>query len=146
MEASELDLLNEVAHLEVALAAAEPELTLQQALNGPDGVEWQEAIDYEISQLKELGTWEVVDTPHSTNIIPCHFVLATKHGPNRVKLKLHAQLVANGQRQHYGADYFKTFVPTANMSIIHTVLMMATQHDWEIHQVDIKSVYLYASI
>jgi len=32
------------------------------------------------------------------------------------------------------------------MATIHTILTMAAQHDWEIHQVDIKSVYLYASI
>jgi hypothetical protein len=43
-----------------ALAAAEPEPTLQQALNSPDAVEWQEAIDYEISQLEKLGAWEVL--------------------------------------------------------------------------------------
>lgn len=29
----------------ITLAAAEPEPTLQQALNGPDAIEWQEAID-----------------------------------------------------------------------------------------------------
>jgi hypothetical protein len=34
----------------------------------------------------------------------------------------------------------------ANMTTIHTVLAMAAQRDWEIHQVDIKSAYLYASI
>ncbi|KAG2754062.1 hypothetical protein P692DRAFT_20672500, partial [Suillus brevipes Sb2] len=46
-----------------AMAAVEPEPMLQQALNGPDGVEWQEAVDYEISQLVKLGTWELVNTP-----------------------------------------------------------------------------------
>jgi len=39
LEASELDLLDEVAHIEHALAAAEPESTLTQTLNGPDTVE-----------------------------------------------------------------------------------------------------------
>ncbi|KAG2746858.1 hypothetical protein P692DRAFT_20738747, partial [Suillus brevipes Sb2] len=68
MEASELDLLDEEAHLHLALATAEPEPTLQQALNGPDGVEWQEALDYEISQLEKLGTWEVADAPSGANI------------------------------------------------------------------------------
>jgi hypothetical protein len=115
-------------------------------LNGPDGVEWQEALDYKISQLEKLGTWEVADAPSGANIIPCHFVLATKHGPDSEKLKLHARLVANGQRQKYGVDYFDTFAPTANMSTICTVLTMAAQNDWEIHQVDIKSAYLYATI
>jgi hypothetical protein len=47
----EMDLLDETAHLERALAVAEPEPSLHQALNGPDATEWQEALDYEISQL-----------------------------------------------------------------------------------------------
>jgi hypothetical protein len=73
-----------------ALAAAEPEPTLQQALNGPDAIEWQEAVDYEISQLEKLGAWEVVDPPKHANIIPCHYVLVTKRGPDGEKLKLRA--------------------------------------------------------
>lgn len=129
-----------------ALAAAEPEPTLQQALNGPDAIEWKEAIDYEISQLEKLGAWEIVNAPRNANIIPCHYVLATKRGPNGEKLKLRARLVANGQRQQHGLDYSETFAPTSNMSTIRTVLAMAAQQDWEIHQVDIKSAYLHAEI
>ncbi|KAG2741739.1 hypothetical protein P692DRAFT_20751289, partial [Suillus brevipes Sb2] len=67
-EASTLDLLDEETHLHLALAAAEPEPTLQQALNGPDSVEWEEALNYEISQLEKLGTWEIVDLPHGANL------------------------------------------------------------------------------
>ncbi|OJA13285.1 hypothetical protein AZE42_12287 [Rhizopogon vesiculosus] len=73
-----------------ALAAADPEPTLQQALNGPDAIEWQEVIDYEIGQLEKLGAWEVVNPLSRANIIPCHYVLATKHGPDGEKLKLRA--------------------------------------------------------
>lgn len=107
------------------LAAVEPEVMLQQALNGPDAVEWQEAIDYEISQLERLGTWKVVDSPPGVNLIPCHYVLAMKRGPDGEKLC--ARLVANNQCQKYGIDYFKTFAPTSNMATIHTVLAMAAQ-------------------
>jgi hypothetical protein len=73
------------------LAAVEPEVTLQQALNGPDAIEWQEAIDYKISQLEKLATWKVVDSPPGANLIPCHYVLATKRRPDGEKLKLHAR-------------------------------------------------------
>jgi len=61
-----------------ALATAEPEPMLKEALSGPDAAEWQEAIDYEISQLEKLGTWKIADLPKGANVIPCHFVLATK--------------------------------------------------------------------
>jgi hypothetical protein len=158
LEESELDLTDEDSitnqlkltsppnHIHSAFATAEPEPTLQQALNGPDAVEWQEAIDYEISQLEKLGAWEIVDAPKNVNIIPCHYVLATKRGPDGEKLKLRARLVANGQRQQYGLDYSETFAPTSNMATIRTVLAMAAQNDWEIHQIDIKSAYLNATL
>jgi hypothetical protein len=82
-------------HWSAATAEAEP--TLKEALNGPDRAEWQTAIDYEIGQLEKLGVWRIIDPPPRANIIPSHFVLATKRGADREKLKLRARLVANGQ-------------------------------------------------
>src|SRR5882762_7556591 len=128
------------------LAAMQAELTLNEALSRPDMQEWQAAIDYEIGQLEKLGAWKIVDPPRASNIIPCHFVLATKRGPDSEKLKLRARLVANGQRQKEGIDYTETFAPTTNMATIRTVLTTTTQRDWEIHQVDIKSAYLNAKL
>jgi hypothetical protein len=71
-----------------AAAAAEAEPMLKEVLSGPDGAEWQAAIDYQIGQLEKLGIWGIVDPPPCTNIIPCHFVLVTKHGADGEKLKL----------------------------------------------------------
>lgn len=130
----------------LALAAIQPEPTLQQALSGPDADEWREAIEYELSQLEKLGTWEIVNAPDRVNLIPCHYVLATKCGPNGEKLKLCTRLVANRQRQKFGVNYYNMFAPTSNMTTIRAVLTMAAKLDWEVHQVDIKSVYLYAEL
>jgi hypothetical protein len=135
----------QITHL-YAQAAVQPKPTLQQALSSPDTEEWREAIEYELSQLEKLGTWELVDTPDHANMIPCHYILATKHGPNGEKLKLRVRLVANGQHQKFGIDYFDTFAPTSNMTTIRAVLIMVAKLDWEIHQVDIKSTYLYAEL
>jgi hypothetical protein len=119
---------------------------LKEALNRPDGAEWQTTIDYEIGQLEKLGIWRIIDPPPRANIIPSHFVLATKRSADGEKLKLRARLVANGQRQQYGLNYIETFAPTTNMTTIRTVLTIATHCDWEIHQVDIKSAYLNAAL
>jgi hypothetical protein len=129
-----------------AAATAEVEPMLKEALNGPDGAEWQTAIDYEIGQLEKSGVWRIIDLPPHANIIPSHFVLATKRSADGEKLKLRARLVANGQQQQYGLNYIETFAPTTNMTTICTILTIATHHDWEIHQVDIKSAYLNAAL
>jgi hypothetical protein len=64
------------------------EPTLKKALNRPERVEWQAAIDYEIGQLEKLGIWQIANPPPHVNIILSHFVLATKCGADRGKLKL----------------------------------------------------------
>ena len=111
-------------------------------MNGPDAVEWQEAIDYEISQLEKLGAWEIVDAPKNANIIPCHYVLATKRGPDGEKLKLRARLVANGQRQQYGLDYFATFASVAKFNTLRILLAIITERNLEADNIDIDTAFL----
>jgi hypothetical protein len=73
-----------------ALTAAEAEPTLREALSRPDGSEWQAAVNYEINQLEKLKAWKIITPPCNANIIPCHFILVTKHRPDGEKLKLRA--------------------------------------------------------
>jgi hypothetical protein len=46
----------------------------------------------------------------------------------------------------YGVNYMETFSSAAKMPSLHVILAMATQLDWEIHQVDVKSAYLNAKL
>ena len=52
--------------------------TLDEALRGPDAQKWQEVLQYEISQLEKLGTWEVEDLPAGHTAIPCSEVMKVK--------------------------------------------------------------------
>ena len=56
---------------------SEPKL-LDKALQGPDANKWQEALEYEISQLEKLGTWVVEDLLKGQVAIPCGEVLKIK--------------------------------------------------------------------
>ena len=56
---------------------SEPKI-LDKALRGLDAGKWQEALDYEISQLEKLGTWVVEDLPKGQMAIPCSEVLKIK--------------------------------------------------------------------
>ena len=57
-----------------------------------------------------------------------------------------ARLVTQGFTQVHGIDFDNTFAPIARMVSIQTVLALAARHDWEIHQVDVKSAYLYGEL
>ena len=46
----------------IRYASSDPKM-LDKALHGLNAKEWQEALDYEISQLEKHGTWVVQDLP-----------------------------------------------------------------------------------
>ena len=45
-----------------------------------------------------------------------------------------------------GIEYNETFSPIAKMNSIHLVLSLATLHNWEVHQMDVKSVFSHGDL
>jgi hypothetical protein len=58
----------------------------------------------------------------------------------------HIQVIAGGHKKMYGVNYMETFSSVAKMPSLQVILAMAAQLDWELHQVDVKSVYLNAKL
>ena len=82
-----------------------------EALQGPDAKHWQEVLDYKISQLEKLETWDVVDLPQGHTAIPCSEVIKVKHSPN-------IRIVAGGHRQVKVINYIEPFSATAKMPMV----------------------------
>ena len=120
--------------------------TLDKVLCTPHAKEWQDVYDYKIGQLTKLGTWDLVQLLAGKTPIPHTLVFKEKFSTNGNINLCHVQLVASGHRQTYGVDYDETFAMAAKMPSICMVLGNATQQDWEIHQVDVKSAYLNAPL
>ena len=119
---------------------------LDKVLHTPHAKEWQSVYNYEIGQLMKLGTWDLVQLPAGKTLIPHSLVFKEKLGANGNINLWHVQLVASDHRQTYGVDYDEMFTMAAKMPSIHMVLGNATQQDWEIYQVDLKSAYLNAPL
>jgi hypothetical protein len=50
--------------------------------------------------------------------------------------------VAKGYSQVEGLDFDETFAPVARLASIHILLAYATQHDFKLYQMDVKSAFL----
>jgi hypothetical protein len=56
------------------------------------------------------------------------------------------RLVSKGFSQVEGIDYNETFSPVAKMNSICLVLALVASHKWEVHQMDVKSVFLHGDL
>ena len=115
---------------------------LVEARRRPEWLKWDSAIKEEIDSLIRLDTWDAVDPPPDVNIVGSKWVFRAKRNATGEVERYKARLVAQGFSQVPRVDYFDTYAPIAKLASIRTVLAMAARHDYEIHQVDIKSVYL----
>jgi len=53
--------------------------------------------------------------------------------------------VAKGFTQAYIVDYLKTFEIVAQMNTFRVILSLAENHDWNLHQFDVKKAFLHGA-
>lgn len=135
-----LDQLVEAAAYNTSLTGPEP-ITYKEAKNSPDWPQWKQAMEKEIGDLNEQGTWTLVPRPPNTKVLRGKWVYKLKEGP-----KYKARWVAKGFLQRSGLDFNETFAHTVNPVAYRLLLTIGALEDWEIHQWDVKSAYPNASI
>ena len=60
--------------------------------------------------------------------------------------KYKARFVAKGYARKEGIEYEETFAPVARYTSIWTIVSLAAQMGWEIHQMDVKTTFLNGEI
>jgi hypothetical protein len=111
-------------------------------MSRPDAPFWIAAMQAEIKAQLAAGTYDIVPLPEGWHEIGGRWVFRTKRGPNGEILKYKARWVAQGFAQKYGIDYHETFAPVVRFDSIRALLSLVAHHDWELHQMDVKSAYL----
>jgi hypothetical protein len=153
-EMNELHLEGELTanSVEIAMAAMTAEAegleprSVKELKGRPDKVQWEDAMKDEIDRLTSRGTWKAVKKPSGANVIGSKWVFRLKKNANGEIQAYRARLVAQGNYQIDGVDVFDTFSPVARLAAIRTVLALAARLNWEIHQVDVRSAYLYGEL
>jgi hypothetical protein len=75
-------------------------------------------------------------------VIGVKWVYKTKYNADGKVEKHKERLVAKGFKQQHGIDYNETFAPVARLDTIRMVLSIATQNNWKVYQMDVKSTFL----
>ncbi|KAJ8468724.1 hypothetical protein ONZ45_g17140 [Pleurotus djamor] len=134
--------------VDVALVGTtlEDPASLEEAMASPDWLEWEKAMDGEVGQLEDNGTYTKVDLPPGKNVISCKWVFHRKFNETGAVVKHKARLVARGFTQIPGIDYHQTFAPVMRLETLRVLLALATELDLEVHVVDVVGAYLNATL
>ena len=126
----------------VVQLSLDPPQTMQEALTRPDSQQWQEAIKAEFNSLEKNKTWLLTPLPPNRKSISSKWIFKIKTKADGSLDKYKARLVARGFTQIQGIDYTDTFSPVVKLNSIKVLLALATQHNFEIHQLDVKTAFL----
>ena len=120
--------------------------TVDEALNGEQSRSWQEAMRSEFKSLLENDTWELVPAPKDKNIVGSKWVFKVKRNQDGSVDRYKARLVAKGFSQMKGIDYNEVFSPVTHNASLRSLLAIANAHDYEIHQMDVKTAFLNGTL
>lgn len=125
------------------LATTEDPSTFAQAVVEE---KWRKAMEIEMQAIKKNKTWELTELPQNAKMIGLKCVFKTKLNEHGEVDKYKACLVAKGYAQRQGIDYNEVFAPVARWDTIRMILSIATQKEWIVYQLDVKSAFLHGEL
>ena len=117
-------------------------ITYEDARKSAEWPEWEKAIRAELDQLKNMGTWELVEKPPNAIPIANKWVLLKKYNKQGELVKYKARLVAKGCSQRPGYDYNETYSPVVRLETIRAILALVPSMGLQVRQMDVKGAYL----
>lgn len=118
--------------------------TIEKARKLGDWPKWDALIRKELDQHERMGTWILVEPLPNANIVGSRMVLRYKRNTTGHVASRKSRFIAQGFSQAEGIDYNETFTPTAKLSVIQIIAVLATRNDWEPEQTDVDGAYLNA--
>ncbi|KAJ0519331.1 putative RNA-directed DNA polymerase [Helianthus annuus] len=107
---------------------------------------WVHAMQTEFNALQENETWELVPRPSDRSVIRFMWLFRHKFKADGSLERYKARLVVNGKSQTVGIDCDETFSPVVKPATIRTVLSLAVNRSWPIHQLDVKNAFLHGHL
>ena len=116
--------------------------SFNEARSSPEKDQWSRAMDREMESLRTNEVWELTTLPPGKRAVGSKWVYKVKTGGVGAVERYKARLVAQGFNQRQGADYDETFCPVVRMESFRTLVALSTQHNLELHHVDVTTAFL----
>ncbi|KAL9232273.1 hypothetical protein vseg_007401 [Gypsophila vaccaria] len=116
--------------------------TYKGAMTCSDSKLWLEAMQSEIDSMHTNQVWDLVDLPIKVQPLHCKWLYKIKRSLDGQPDIYKARLVAKGFTQVQGLHYEEIFAPVVMLRSIRIILAIATFHNYEIWQMDVKTAFL----
>ena len=120
--------------------------TISQAMKSEEKHEWMLAIQEELEALKKANTWNPSPVPPGARVLPSNFVSKIKRESAGSIERYKASLVGLGNLQRPNIDFFESYAPVIDFSAVRLLMTIACVKGLVIHQVDVKSAFLYGEL
>jgi histone deacetylase 1/2 len=114
--------------------------TVHQALKDPN---WTKAMQLEFDALIANHTWELVPRPPRAHVISGKWIFRHKFKEDGSFDRYKARWVVRGFTQRAGVDYGEAYCPVVKPATVRTVLHLAAQRGWPVHQLDVNNAFLH---
>jgi Reverse transcriptase (RNA-dependent DNA polymerase) len=118
------------------------------AISCEDKRYWRAAIADEISSQERMKVGVILNIKDldRNELIGSRWVFTIKNMKATSEVKYKARLVAQGFTQIWGYNFDETYSPVANHDSLQVFLSMSANYGWIIHQMDVDTAYLNASL
>lgn len=114
--------------------------TVHQALQDPN---WTKAMQSEFNALIANNTWELVPRPPRAHIVSGKWIFLHKFKEDGSFDRYKARWVVRVFTQRAGVDYGETYCPVVKPATVRTVLHLAAQRGWPVHQLDVNNAFFH---
>ena len=121
-------------------------INFHQAIESSNSQKWIDAMNEEIKSMKDNDVWDLVLLPEGAKSIGCKWILLTKRDSKGDVERYNARLVAKGFTQKEDIDYKETFLSVSLKDSFRTIRALVAHFDLELHQMDVKTMFLNGDI
>jgi hypothetical protein len=102
--------------------------TCTQAINSPHAKKWWEVIKSKLATFEsDLQAWELVLCESWMHILPSRWAFCLKSFPNGLVKKFKAHFCIRGDMQVEGVDFFETWAPVVQWTMVLSMMVLATR-------------------